>query len=368
MRKLVRVLLCLCLALPLCAQTTSPTKDSKTISTSGNTVQIGNGAGGLTATFEEVIYGGPSTTSITVQGCMRGANTCDTAADTNTSTSTTNRSVSFTKVYDYFLVTASWTGGTAVAVTINSTITTAKSGSSSGGTWGSITGTLSSQTDLQTALDLKAPLASPTFTGTPVVPTAAVTTSSTQAASTAFVQTQVVPNVTTNPWVVTGPLAATSTGSLFNGNNTNQAKVIGLIAPFTKTTTKVCYEIGATADNTANTYDIGFYSGSSGGAGTLLGHIGPTAGTTFAPTINTYNCINWLSSFTIPAGRIYVALTTSATSAQAVIFGASAGSTVTTAINVAITAGGTLSALTLPADGNSGAGFNSTAVPWLSIQ
>jgi hypothetical protein len=35
-----------------------------------------------------------------------------------------------------------------------------------GGTWGSITGTLSSQTDLQAALDLKAPLASPTFTGT----------------------------------------------------------------------------------------------------------------------------------------------------------------------------------------------------------
>jgi len=35
-----------------------------------------------------------------------------------------------------------------------------------GGTWGSITGTLSSQTDLQSALDLKAPLASPTFTGT----------------------------------------------------------------------------------------------------------------------------------------------------------------------------------------------------------
>jgi hypothetical protein len=32
--------------------------------------------------------------------------------------------------------------------------------------WGSITGTLSTQTDLQTALDLKAPLASPTFTGT----------------------------------------------------------------------------------------------------------------------------------------------------------------------------------------------------------
>lgn len=36
--------------------------------------------------------------------------------------------------------------------------------------WGSITGTLSSQTDLNTALGLKAPLASPTFTGTVTLP------------------------------------------------------------------------------------------------------------------------------------------------------------------------------------------------------
>ncbi len=36
--------------------------------------------------------------------------------------------------------------------------------------WGGITGTLSSQTDLQTALNAKAPLASPTFTGTVTLP------------------------------------------------------------------------------------------------------------------------------------------------------------------------------------------------------
>ena len=42
-----------------------------------------------------------------------------------------------------------------------------------GGTWGSITGTLSSQTDLDTALGLKAPLASPTFTGTVTIPSGA---------------------------------------------------------------------------------------------------------------------------------------------------------------------------------------------------
>lgn len=46
--------------------------------------------------------------------------------------------------------------------------TTAAAGGTA--TWGSITGTLSSQTDLNTALGLKAPLASPTFTGTVTLP------------------------------------------------------------------------------------------------------------------------------------------------------------------------------------------------------
>src|SRR5688572_5765601 len=65
-------------------------------------------------------------------------------------------------------------------------------GPGGGGTWGSITGTLSSQTDLQTALDLKAPLASPTFTGTPSAPTAGAGTNTTQVATTAFVQQEIL--------------------------------------------------------------------------------------------------------------------------------------------------------------------------------
>lgn len=43
-------------------------------------------------------------------------------------------------------------------------------GGGGGTTWGSITGTLSSQTDLNSALNAKAPLASPTFTGTVTLP------------------------------------------------------------------------------------------------------------------------------------------------------------------------------------------------------
>ena len=57
-----------------------------------------------------------------------------------------------------------------------------------GGTWGSITGTLSDQTDLDNALDLKADLSSPTFTGTPLAPTATSGTNTTQIATTAFVK------------------------------------------------------------------------------------------------------------------------------------------------------------------------------------
>ena len=57
----------------------------------------------------------------------------------------------------------------------------------SSATWGSIAGTLSAQTDLGTALGLKANLASPTFTGVPLAPTAANGTNTTQIATTAFV-------------------------------------------------------------------------------------------------------------------------------------------------------------------------------------
>jgi hypothetical protein len=61
--------------------------------------------------------------------------------------------------------------------------------------WGDITGTLSTQTDLQAALDLKANLASPTFSGSPSLPTGSIGVtqtagnSTTALATTAFVTT-----------------------------------------------------------------------------------------------------------------------------------------------------------------------------------
>ena len=45
--------------------------------------------------------------------------------------------------------------------------------------------------ELETALELKAPIAGPTFTGTPAAPTASASTNTTQIATTAFVTTAV---------------------------------------------------------------------------------------------------------------------------------------------------------------------------------
>jgi len=49
-----------------------------------------------------------------------------------------------------------------------------------------------------------APVASPTFTGTPAAPTAAVGTNTTQVATTAFVQTQIEKNVNFVPQLLMG--------------------------------------------------------------------------------------------------------------------------------------------------------------------
>lgn len=59
---------------------------------------------------------------------------------------------------------------------------------------------------IDTAIAAKAPLASPTFTGTPFVPTAIVGTNTAQAASCAFVKNQIAAN-TGNQSLLTNPSA-----------------------------------------------------------------------------------------------------------------------------------------------------------------
>ncbi len=229
-------------------------------------------------------------------------------------------------------------------------------------------GASNAPTDSGTLLSALATLASPTFTGTPLAPTASNITSSTQLATTAFVQTQVTPNTSASPFITSPFVNNGNQAGLFSVSS-NTAKIFLIPAPFTKTTTKVCYEIGTTADNTSATYDIGVYSGSPGGAGTLLGHLGPTAGTTFAPTTSTVNCLNWTGgSFTIPAGPIWIAWTTSQTGTAATLFGGSVGNVLSNNSSLSITTGGTLAAIgTLPALNNSGAGSPTSTIPWFAM-
>lgn len=82
-------------------------------------------------------------------------------------------------------VTATNAGGGQADVTV-------AGGGGGSSAWGDITGTLADQTDLQAALDAKAALAGPTFTGTPAAPTASLGTSTTQLATTAFVQQEIL--------------------------------------------------------------------------------------------------------------------------------------------------------------------------------
>jgi hypothetical protein len=106
--------------IPSGAVTMGPPSQSTNVS--GTTLFFGNAIdkpGGLSATFEYRISGAPATVSIVVQGCMRGG-TCDTL-DTYTTVANANRAPTISKVYDYFTVTPSWTGGASPSVLVNYT-------------------------------------------------------------------------------------------------------------------------------------------------------------------------------------------------------------------------------------------------------
>jgi hypothetical protein len=98
------------------AQVSAPTH--ATIA-SGGTWDVPNPYGALTTSWEEIPVGTPTAVSVTIAGCMRGT-TCDSAADTNTSTSAAIRGVTFTKPYSYFHVAVTVTkSGESPTVTVN---------------------------------------------------------------------------------------------------------------------------------------------------------------------------------------------------------------------------------------------------------
>lgn len=198
----------------------------------------------------------------------------------------------------------------------------------------------------------RAPLASAGLTGTPTAPTASASTSTTQLATTAFAHGVVPPDNSATVWM---PVPhASSAGTVFS-SVANKAAFFGAMLGFQKTTSQVSYYV-STADTSTTTYDLGIYSGASGGACTLVAHTGSIAGSTAMSS--GAHTVSWTGgSVTMQPGRYYLALTASATAGTAVIYGDSAGVTfaggtgTSNVGNVAVTSGGTLPAsVTCPTD------------------
>jgi hypothetical protein len=197
-----------------------------------------------------------------------------------------------------------------------------------------------------------APTVSPALTGTPTAPTAAANTNTTQVATTAFAHGVVEPDSSATVWM---PVPhASSSGTVFS-SVTNKAAFFGAMLGFQKTTSQVSYYV-ATADTSSTTYDLGIYSGVSGGSCTLLVHTGSIAGST-AMTTGAHT-VSWTGGgATLQPGRYYLAVTASVTSGTAVLYGDSAGVTfaggtgTSNVGNVSVTSGGTLPAsATCPTD------------------
>jgi hypothetical protein len=205
-----------------------------------------------------------------------------------------------------------------------------------------------------------APLASPTFTGTPTVP-GYVTTGTTVNGHALSSNVTVSASDLTSGTLPAAQLPAPScswitvptqsgSGNAFSG--TNKAIVWGIYNPYPCVSNNAAYVVG-TADNTSNNYALGLYSGASGGTGALIATTASTAGTTFASATGIKHIAWNASNVIVPAGRIYVALTSNCSSACAALLG-TPGSGVTWAANiqVSVTTGGAAlpSTVTLPAD------------------
>ena len=195
-----------------------------------------------------------------------------------------------------------------------------------------------------------APLASPSFTGTPTAPTASSSDSSTKIATTAYVQAQTCPI-----WFSTPNAASTVNFT----TTANKAALWGVVLSCNLLTSQVTYDV-ATIDNTSNTYDIGLVNS----AGTVIAHIGSTAGTSFAGSVG-WKTLSWTASAQLPPGKYYLVLTTNCTTSCAVLEGGNSGTAVTFAGNISesVTAGGTLpSTITVPSDV-----YTATTVPTFSV-
>src|SRR5208282_2505733 len=235
-----------------------------------------------------------------------------------------------------------------------------------GSSWGASYGTSGSGGTL-------ALTTSPVFTGTPTVPGYVATVTTVNGHTLAANVTVSASDLTSGTlpaaqlpagacsWI-TVPTQSGS-GNAFTG--TNKAIVWGVYNAYPCVTNNVAYVVG-TADSSGNNYALGLYTGSSGGTGTLIATTASTAGSSFAPSAGIKH-ISWnASNILVPAGRIYIALTSNCASSCAALLG-TPGSGVTWAANIQVgvtTGGSALPAMvTLPADSfSSGASIPSLIV------
>jgi hypothetical protein len=149
-------------------------------------------------------------------------------------------------------------------------------------------------------------------------------------------------NVATLQFFVTG---GERTGAS-QGPTPNVTKLWGFLLPYNVITTEITFDVTIT-DNTANNYDIGIFDSS----GNLVADIGPTPGTTFAPS-KSFKTLKWTQGSTaLNAGRYYIAFTTNCSTLCAKV--AAGPAYVSFALNVSAGAssGGALpSTMTPPAD------------------
>jgi len=161
-----------------------------------------------------------------------------------------------------------------------------------------------------------APLASPTFTGTPTVPgyaAAATLVSGNYSKATgagAIGDSTVVAGPYISVWSLPGSVSTASPVAC--SSSANKVTVWELPLSYPLKTSNIAYYVQG-ADNTSNTYDIGIYNSS----GTQIVHTGSLAGTTFAPSQG-YKAQAWtVANTVIQPGNYYIALTCSATTGTA---------------------------------------------------
>ena len=192
------------------------------------------------------------------------------------------------------------------------------------------------------------------LSGTPTLPngTAGATQSagdnSTKLATTAYVDGNYI-----SPALDWGKgFTTSSSGWVVPNSTTNHANVWGVyIDRPVRCSSITVFVVGA--DNSANTYDIGFYSGTSGSTNNLIAHTGAVAGSTYFATGSSYVTVPFGSTVTLMPGRYYLALYANEASAPLTLAGNTAADWEFYHLNgfsITPSSGGLPSTLTGPAD------------------